>query len=251
MKKLLVLVALVLAPVAMRGQSYSSGQVVWPAFEGWEKNSDGSANFVFGYMNENWEEELDVPVGPGNTFEPGPADRGQPTHFLPRRNRFIFRVRVPAEFGDKEMVWTLTTQGKALKAYASLRQDLYIENIDIMSETGALGAGASNPELRGDKPPVVKVDGAKTRTVKVGEPLTLVAIVTDDGIPKVRTQPQPGAAPNPAAQDRIRQLSMIPPYRPTVNKALGLHQAWFVYRGQGNVTFDPCLLYTSPSPRDS
>src|SRR5262245_16140589 len=149
MKKLLFLVVLAffLAPVAMRGQSYSSGQVVWPAFEGWEKNADGSANFVFGYMNENWVEELDVPVGSGNTFEPGPADRGQPTHFLPRRNRFIFRVRVPADFGDKEMVWTLTTQGKALKAYASLRQDLYIENIDIMSETGALGAGASNPEL--------------------------------------------------------------------------------------------------------
>ena len=246
MKKLLlpVALALVLAPVAMRGQSYSSGQVVWPAFEGWEKNEDGSANFVFGYMNENWGEELDIPVGSGNSFEPGPADRGQPTHFLPRRNRFIFRVRVPADFGDKEMVWTLSTQGKPLKAYASLRQDLYIENIDIMSETGALGAGSSNPELRGDKAPVVKIEGTRARTVKVGEPLTLVAVVTDDGVPRVRAQPQPGAAPNPAAQERIRQLSMTPPYRPTVAKALGLHQAWFVYRGQGNVTFDPPQIKT-------
>jgi hypothetical protein len=246
MKKLLLLVALalVLAPVAMRGQSYSSGQVVWPAFEGWEKNPDGSANFVFGYMNENWEEELDVPIGPGNTFEPGPADRGQPTHFLPRRNRFIFRVRVPADFGDKEMVWTLTTQGKALKAYASLRQDLYIENIDIMSETGALGAGASNPELRGDKPPVVKIEGGKTRTAKVGEVVTLIAVVTDDGIPKVRSQTQPPAAPNAAAQERLRQANLTPPYRPTVNKTVGLHQAWFVYRGQGNVTFDPPQVKT-------
>ena len=246
MRKLLLLVALalVLAPAAMRGQSYSSGQVVWPAFEGWEKNEDGSASFVFGYMNENWQEELDVPVGPGNTFEPGPADRGQPTHFLPRRNRFIFRVRVPADFGDKEMVWTLTTQGKPLKAYASLRQDLYIENIDIMSETGALGAGASNPELRGDKPPVVKIDGGKTRTVKVGEALTLIAVVTDDGIPKVRSQTQPPAAPNAAAQERLRQANLTPPYRPTVNKAVGLHQAWFVYRGQGKVTFDPPQIKT-------
>ena len=70
-------------------------------------------------------------------------------------------MRVPADFGDKEMVWTLTTQGKTQKAYATLRQDLYIENIDIMSETGALGAGTSNPELRGDKAPVVKIDGGE------------------------------------------------------------------------------------------
>jgi hypothetical protein len=241
---LLVAIALVVAPAPMRAQSYSSGQAVWPAFEGWEKNEDGSANFVFGYMNDNWTEELDVPVGPANNIEPGAPDRGQPTHFLPRRNRFIFRVRVPADFGDKEMVWTLTTQGKTQKAYATLRQDLYIENIDIMSETGALGAGTSNPELRGDKAPVVTIDGAKTRTVKVGEPLTLVAIVTDDGIPRVRAQTQPPASPNPAAQERIRQLSMTPPYRPTVNKALGLHQAWFVYRGQGKVTFDPPQVKT-------
>jgi hypothetical protein len=244
MKRLLFALALALAPVVIGAQSYSSGQVVWPAFEGWEKNADGSASFVFGYMNENWEEELDVPVGPGNTFEPGPADRGQPTHFLPRRNRFIFRVRVPADFGDKEMIWTLTTQGKALKAYASLRQDLYIENIDIMSETGALGAGSSNPELRADKAPVVKVDGARTITVKAGEPLTLVAVVTDDGVPRVRSQTQPSVAPAAAQQERLRQAAMIPPYRPTVAKAVGLHQAWFVYRGQGKVTFDPPQIKT-------
>jgi hypothetical protein len=154
----LVGLLIVLAPTGTGAQSYSSGQVVWPAFEGWEKNEDGSASFVFGYMNENWEEEIDVPIGPGNSIDPGGPDRGQPTHFLPRRNRFIFRVRVPADFGEKEMVWTLTSQGKTQKAYATLRQDLFIENIDIMSETGALGAGSSNPELRADKPPVVRFE---------------------------------------------------------------------------------------------
>ena len=56
----------------------------------------GPKYFVFGYMNRNWEEELDVPVGPDNGFTVGDADQGQPTHFLPRRNRFVFRVPVPA-----------------------------------------------------------------------------------------------------------------------------------------------------------
>jgi hypothetical protein len=239
---LLAAFVVLLAPAGTRAQSYSSGQPVWPAYEGFEKNDDGSFTFLFGYMNDNWEEEIDVPIGPGNMIEPGGPDRGQPTHFLPRRNRFIFKVRVPADFGDKEMVWTLTTQGKPQRVYASLKADSLIENIDIMSETGALGAGVSNPEIRADKPPVVTIEGGKTRTVKAGEPLTLVVTVKDDGIPKARSQTGPQTPPTPAAAARIREAMMSPPYRPTVNKTVGLHQAWFVYRGAGKVTFDPAQV---------
>jgi hypothetical protein len=226
--------ASLLAPGVARAQSYASGQQVWPAFEGWEKNDDGTFNLVFGYMNDNWAEELDVPVGPDNSLSPGPADQGQPTHFLPRRNRFIFRVKVPADFGNKELVWTLSSRGKAQKAYGSLRLDLLIENVDIMSETGALGAGASNPELRADKAPAVKIEGGRSRTAKVGQPLPLAAMVTDDGVPKVRQIPP----------DRLKQASRIPPYRPTVNKNVGLHLAWLVYRGAGHVDFEPQQIKT-------
>src|SRR5262245_36940667 len=95
--------------------SYSRGQNVSPAFEGWEENADGSFNMLFGYMNRNWEEEVDVPIGADNVLSPGAADQGQPTHFLPRRNRFIFKVRVPKDFGTKELIWTLTTRGKTEK----------------------------------------------------------------------------------------------------------------------------------------
>jgi hypothetical protein len=217
------------------GQSYTSGQPVWPAFEGWEKNDDGSANFVFGYMNDNWSEELDVPIGAENGIEPGGPDRGQPTHFQPRRNRFMFRVRVPKDWTDKEMVWTLATHGVSRKAYASMRADLQIENIDIMSETGALGAGTSNPQLRADQPPVVKIVGSSTLTATVGSPLTLTAIVTDDGVPAVRPR-------------QVRPNQEDPNYRPparlTVGKNLGLHLSWFVYRGAGTVTFDPRQVKT-------
>ena len=84
------LLALILAaaalPVGVHAQTYARGQNVAPAFEGWEKNEDGSFNFLFGYMNRNWLEEIDVPVGEDNMLSsPGPADRGQPTRFLPRR----------------------------------------------------------------------------------------------------------------------------------------------------------------------
>ncbi|PYR25107.1 MAG: hypothetical protein DMF98_13315, partial [Acidobacteria bacterium] len=101
-------------------------------------------NFLFGYMNRNWEEEIDVPVGPDNGIEPGGLDQGQPTRFLPRRNRFVFRVQVPPDFGNKEMVWTLTTRGRTEKAFATLRPDYFINDVVMASETGALGAGTSS-----------------------------------------------------------------------------------------------------------
>ena len=243
---LLVAAIVILFGPQTGAQSYASGQQVWTAYEGWEHAADGGFDFLFGYMNDNWEEELDVPIGPENNLQPGGPDLGQPTHFLPRRNRFIFRVHVGKDFGDKEMVWTLTTKGKTSKAYATLRTDSLIENIDIMSETGALGPGVSNPELRADKAPVIKIEGEKTRRAKVGEPLSLVALVSDDNIPRSRSNQSPsgvparGAAPAPgAAAAPARPPVFIPPSRITVGKTLGLHVAWFVYRGAGKVTFEP------------
>jgi autonomous glycyl radical cofactor GrcA len=169
--------------------TYSRGQNISPAYEGWEIDADGSRHFLFGYMNRNWEEEVDVPVGPDNGFAPGPADQGQPTRFLPRRNRFVFRIPVPKAFTEKdELIWTLTTYGKSEKAYATLRPDYLVDDVVRASETGALGAGTSSPEVRSNKAPIVKIEGSKTLTAKVGQPVTLTAVVTDDGIPKPRQQ---------------------------------------------------------------
>src|SRR2546422_11231472 len=88
-------------------EMYSSGQNIVPVFDGWEQSSDGSFTMVFGYFNRNWKEQPDVPIGPNNNIEPGSPDQGQPTHFYPRRNRFVFRVKVPKDFGKNEIVWTL------------------------------------------------------------------------------------------------------------------------------------------------
>src|SRR5438105_1930727 len=107
---LIAIAVLIAAPLGAAAQlTFKTGQPVIPVYEGWETNADGSFNVVFGYFNRNMEEELDVPVGPDNTITPGPADQGQPTHFLPRRNQFIFKVRVPKDFGNKEVVWTVVS----------------------------------------------------------------------------------------------------------------------------------------------
>jgi len=201
MKKISVaLVAIVVifaAPRAAHAQSlsFTSGQPVVPGYEGWQEDADGAKYFLFGYMNRNWEEEIDVPVGPDNGFTPGDGDQGQPTHFLPRRNRFVFRVRVPQSFSDKdELVWTITTKGKTEKAYASLRPDYKVDDVVKASETGALGAGTSSPKVRANKAPMVKIDGANTRTVKVGQRLSVTTLVTDDGVPRAFTEAELTAA---------------------------------------------------------
>lgn len=234
----LAMIAIVLSGRAYLAQSlsYSSGQPVSPAFEGWETAPDGTSSFIFGYMNNNWQEEVDVPVGPDNGFNLLGADQGQPTRFLPRRNRFVFKVKVPKDFGKQELVWTLTTNGVTEKAYASLRQDYFLDTVTEASETGALGAGASNPTVRSNQPPVVRLEGSARQSIKVGQPLQLTAIVTDDGIPKGAQQGQGGGQPTAA---QLARRSYMPPVRLTVGKWLGLHLSWFVYRGPGKVTFDP------------
>jgi hypothetical protein len=175
--------------------SYSSGQPVVPGYEGWQEDTDGAKYFLFGYMNRNWEEELDIPAGADNGFAPGNADQGQPTHFLPRRNRFVFRVRVPQSFTDKdELIWTITSKGKTEKAYASLRPDYKVDDMVKASETGALGAGTSSPKVRANKAPLVTIEGEKTRTVKVGQRLSVTTLVTDDGVPRAFTEAELTAA---------------------------------------------------------
>ena len=227
---------------------YQTGQNISPAYEGWIPNDDGSFSLVFGYINRNWQEEIDVPVGPENSLSPGPMDQGQVTHFLPRRNRFTFMVRVPADFGDQEMDWTLTTQGKTEHAYGSLRLDYKLDNVVIASETGALGIGASNAEIRANTPPVLTVEGESVRRVGVGEPVTLVATIVDDSMEEaIRRQKARAEAAAAAPRDGPPKLSarqLNPPIRITVNKRVGLNLAWFVFRGEGKVTFDPLQVKT-------
>ncbi len=231
-------------------QTYTKGRHVEPAFEGWRPNEDGTFNMMFGYMNENWEEEPDVPVGDGNFFAPGDMDRGQPTHFLPRRNRFTFEVTVPADWGDRELVWTLIVNGVERKAYATLRQDYLVDNMVIASETGSLGAGTSSPESRANVPPTVTVIGDSIRAGRVGEPLSLRAQVEDDGLPEPTDPVEEArqfaefaggalAAALVTPEAIMQRRLMSPPIKVTVDKVNGLYYSWNKWRGPGDVSFDP------------
>ena len=206
----------------------SSGDNIAPAYEGWEKNPDGSFNLVFGYMNRNWDEMITLPVGPNNNIEPGGPDQGQPTHFLPRRNFFVFRIHIPSNFGNQELVWTLTSHNKTERAYATLRPG-YLLNNDAMTATlGAVGPGVTTAEVSAsNRRPHLELKGDSVRTALVGQPITFIANAWDDGLPKPVVAPPWYGSPFDSALGTLRSSA-------------GLRVAWFVYRGKGTaVTFDP------------
>jgi hypothetical protein len=201
---------------------FSTGQDVVPVYEGWLRNGDGTFTFVFGYFNRNWKEEPAIPAGPENKVEPGEADRGQPTYFLPRRQSWVFRVQVPKDWGQQELVWTITAHGRTEKAYAQLiPEEEILER--LIQTRGNLNPGEDDP----NKPPSITI--AAVPPAEVSTPVSLTALVSDDGLPKPRPAPKsrPGAIPqaqtNTAAGPR-------PP---------GLSVKWFEYRGPAKVTFDP------------
>ena len=73
-----VALAVAAVPVAegRAQQSFATGQTIAPAYEGWERNDDGAFTLVFGYLNRNWEQVIEIPVGADNSIEPGGPDQG-------------------------------------------------------------------------------------------------------------------------------------------------------------------------------
>ena len=194
------------------------GQDVTPAFEGWMPNPDGTFSMYFGYMNRNYEEELDIPIGPDNRValngdnggDKG-GDRGQPTHFYPRRQRMVFSVVVPKDWGlDQKVVWTLTIHGKTNVAKGWLQPEWVINKEVIMQEVGG-GADLEN------QPPVF-VSGSGPQTVTLPNTVTLTATAQDDGRPKPRT---------------VRDIEDVGAPAPS-----GLSVRWIHYRGPAGVGFE-------------
>lgn len=199
-----------------------SGLNVYPAFEGWYQNEDGTYTLLLGYYNRNKKQVLDVPIGPANRIEPGGPDQGQPTHFVVGRGWGTVAIKVPKDFGDKKLTWTLTTNGKTVTVPFGITKGYQIEPY--------LDAAMGN------KPPIIKfsekgealtgppkLTAASMVSGVVGEPVTLNYWVSDDGHEETPTGGAAAAPPPGGAAG--------PPRRPRVSTTLTK------YRGPGTVTF--------------
>ena len=212
------------------------GQGISPVYEGFDLNADGTYNLWFGYMNLNWEEELDIPVGADNGFE-GVADRGQPTHFAPRRHKDVFRVIVPKDFGTQKLTWKITVRGKTESIAGTLNK---VWQIDRRRTT----RGGNDDAIDSNTPPVASIQPPE-QSVIVGSKAALAISATDDGLPKrLRT-----SFPAPNGADVPPQLYGVPPSTAPQRGGGGgrgeapaqgsLSYEWFKYRGPGKVTFIP------------
>lgn len=157
-----------------------SGAIVTPVFEGWYPNKDGTFSISFGYFNRNSEEAIDVPIGPDNSISPGAANQGQPSHFEPKRHWGVFAVKVPADFGKKEVLWTLKVHGVSNAIPGSLHPNWQIDALE-----GEAGSGNTPPVLKWSE---TGVEGAGPFgitggpiTASVGKPVTLTVWAKDDG----------------------------------------------------------------------
>jgi hypothetical protein len=223
----LALALIVMTATTARTQMrYARGQNVAPAFEGWERNPDGTINMVFGYLNRNYEEEVDIPIGPNNRVDVGGDDRGQPTHFYTRRQRFIFKVVVPKDWDkNRKVAWTLTSHGRTDVAKGWLQPEWEL-NQGVYSENN--GGGVLE---EGNQPPVV--EGSPAQTVTLPNPVTLRVSAFDDGLPKPRRRSPTAVTAAPDSDP----TTLDPNTRR--RRAEGLRIRWIQYRGPGKVTFDP------------
>jgi hypothetical protein len=228
------MLVIALACVTATGESgqltYSRGQNIVAAFEGWERGSDGTMSMVFSYFNRNYEEILDVPIGPANNIEPGGPDQGQPTHFLPGRHRFVFSVKVPRDWGPtRRLVWTLVVRGKTEKANAFLLPEWEINN-QVRAQNGDGSGGGGGNAAEYNEAPKISVGAAQSITLP--DAATLTAFVTDDGLPKPRAPRRPPAAATSGAATAAGGAA--PP-------ASLLRVNWIMFRGPvgAAVTFAP------------
>jgi hypothetical protein len=181
------------------------------AFEGWFKNPDGTFSLLLGYFNRTEKQEFDIPIGPDNRIEPAGPDRGQPTHFLTGRQWGMFAVKVPANFGQNKITWTITANGKTAVIPSSLLPDYEISPF--------------HEEAVGNTPPLVSFEESGptvqgplgltiSRSTTLANPLSLTVFVSDD--------------------EKWTTLSGARPR--TMGTPVTMH--WSKYRGTGEVTFD-------------
>jgi hypothetical protein len=195
-----------------------SGSNIYPAYEGWYQNADGSYTLLVGYYNRNKKEVLDIPIGPENKIEPGGPDQGQPTHFEVGRGWGTIAIKVPKDFGDKKLVWTLTANGKTVSVPFGVTKGYQIEpflDAAMGNKPPVIKFSEKGPELTGPPAPLSQ---AFAISGVVNEPVAIKYWITDDGNEEPPTggsaaAPPPGGAAPQGPPRRSRVSTTLTKYR--------------------------------------
>jgi hypothetical protein len=170
------------SPLPLTQTVRERGSSITPAFEGWYYDKDGSQRLLVGYFNRNLKQEFDIPVGPNNHIDPGGPDMGQPTHFQAGRQWGVLSIKVPKDFGDKKLTWTIVANGFTNSITLHTHADYVVEPfMDAANKNTPpkIRFAENGPIFTG--PPE---GDAATYTVAANAPLTLTTWITDEG-PKI------------------------------------------------------------------
>ena len=164
------------------------GEPVFPAFEGWYDNPDGSYTLLAGYFNQNLKETVEIPIGEDNYVSPGVPDQGQPTIFPPGRGWGIFTIQVPADFGDGAVNWTLTANGESVTIPMTLKAEWYVEPFRDAANENEPPIIRFAPDGAAHQGPPIGI--AQTLRASVETPLEL-SVWTSDKKPTRNVRPNP------------------------------------------------------------
>ncbi len=216
-----------------------AGLNVYPAFEGWYQNPDGTYTLLIGYYNRNKKQLLDVPIGPQNRIEPGGPDQGQPTHFLVGRGWGTTAIKVPKDFGDKKLTWTLTTNGKTVQGIFGLQKGYQIEPFLDAAMGNKPPTLAFEPTAKGNTGPPPTLAQAHMVSGAAGEAIPLTVFYKDDGHEESPTgggaaAPPPAPAPGAPAAAGVAAGGGGGGFQRPPRQSVTMTK----FRGPGDVKFD-------------
>src|SRR5262249_11443640 len=114
---------------------------------------------------------------------------GQPTHFQTGRQWGVLAIRVPKDFGDKKLTWTIVANGFTNSITLHTKADYVVEPFEDAANRNTppkIKFAESGPIFTG--PPTV---AAARHAAGIKEPLTLTTWVPDEG-PKINIPENPG-----------------------------------------------------------
>jgi hypothetical protein len=173
---------------ALSSVEWQQNQPIYPVYDGFLKNPDGSYTLSFAYFSHN-ADIVTVPPGANNSFAPAPSDRMQPTVFKPGHWRFQCVMVVGPEF-DGKVRWTLTYAGTTTGTSERMLQS----NWNLVEGAADLAKIDYATVPRGvclNRAPQVRVLGVTARrgeppalAATLGEELNIFGSAHDEGLPR-------------------------------------------------------------------
>ena len=188
------LLAVVLLAGPFVAASFAQNEPVYAVYDGFVLTNEGLHVLAFAYFSHNFE-PVTVPVGPLNSFGPAPADRQQPTTFLPGHHRFQCVMVVGPDFAG-DLRWTLDHNGvTTITSDDMLQYNWEFEERSVRNVLRDVEPAEAPRGVCLNRSPTVRFLGLRNGprgappevVTTVGDELKLFGSVSDEGLPRAGT----------------------------------------------------------------